>query len=392
MREIKKWKNSVQVFAVLLIIGNVSSVGGTAPLSHLILHEKEAHFVDATFEGIKWEADSLVLDDLGLEKGEGVLISQVITTKFPFNVIVPSWNCLAPQKTGVRIEIRAGMEDRWTDWFEISQWGREITARGDGVKKSWDGYVDADTLELYQHYNNIQYRVTLISYNGTQTPQLKRLALVYTDKYQLGERDDVQSSEAWGKVLDVPFFSQMVEEPSIAGRICSPTSMTMVLNYFQKELPTSKVADLAYDPLNGIYGNWPYTGAVAGEMGLKSYVTRFPDWRGVEEQIIKGNPVIISIRFGTNQLTNSPISSSSGHIIVVRGFTKDGNVICNDPAAYTKDKGQVIYDREELRKAWSNGVAIITEPEQKRDISPWLLAGGVATIVAAIALIWMLLK
>ena len=168
--------------------------------------------------------------------------------------------------------------------------------------------------------------------------------------------------------------------------------MTMVLNYYKYDLPTREIADLAYDSLNGIYGNWPYIAAVAGELGLKSYVTRFPDWRGVEEQIAAGHPVIISIRFAANQLMNSPIKSTAGHIIVVRGFTEDGQVICNDPAAYTKERGQVIYDREQLRRAWSNGVAIVTEPEIKSSLNLKLIAAGVATGVAVSLLLWLLLK
>jgi len=382
---VKKW-----VF--VLIICNLGILIQAAPLSVLILHEKRADFSKAKLEGLKWYKNEIILDEEGLEKGLGTLISPVIPTSFSFNNAVPSWNCIAPINTGLRVELRAGFGEKWTDWFEVSQWGKNIPSKGTGLKKSWDGYVDADTLELYQLFDNIQYRLTLISQDNMQTPRLRRFAVVYSDKTKPGIRNDKSPSSAWGKVVEVPYFAQMVEDPSIAGRICAPTSMTMVLNYFQYELPTHKVAALAYDPLNSIYGNWPYVAAVAGELGLKSYVTRFSDWRGVEEQIAAGYPVIISIRFGANQLMNSPIKSTAGHIIVVRGFTEDGQVICNDPAAYTQERGQVIYDREQLRRAWSNGVAIITEPEIKRGINLKLLTASVAAGVVVSLLLWLLLK
>ena len=378
-------------FLILFFIC-MSYVATAAPLSQLLLHEKKSNFVGAELTGVKWHGEELILDENGLNQGEGSIVSAVLKTSFPFNNAVPSWNCIAPPKTGIRVELRAGRgESTWTDWYEISQWGKNISSRGPGIKKSWHGYVDADTLELYQEYDYIQYRVTLLSEDHIQTPRVRRLGIVVVDKFKLGLQNDLKPSKAWGKSLAVPYFSQMVEDPRIAGRICAPTSMTMVLNFFSNNLKTKETADLAYDAFNGIYGNWPYIAAV-GELGLKSYVTRFPDWRGVEEQIIKGYPVIISIRFGVNELKKSPIRSSNGHIIVVRGFTEDGQVMCNDPAAYGEDKGQVVYDREELRKAWSNGVAIITEPETKAGINPWYVIGGVAVGVITSFLLWILLN
>lgn len=387
-----KWEKLAIKWVLILVVCNFGVLVRSAPLSDLILHERKADFLEAEFEGLKWYENEIVLDKKGLEKGLGILISPTIPTTFPFNNAVPSWNCIAPINTGLRVELRAGKGEKWTDWFEVSQWGRDIPSKGYGLKKSWDGYVDADTLELYQEFDNLQYRLTLISQDNIQTPRLRRFAIVYADKTKLGMRNDTTPSSAWGKVIEVPYFAQLVEDPSIAGRICAPTSMTMVLNYYKYDLPTREIADLAYDSLNVIYGNWPYIAAVAGELGLKSYVTRFPDWRGVEEQIAAGHPVIISIRFAANQLMNSPIKSTAGHIIVVRGFTEDGQIICNDPAAYTKERGQVIYDREQLRRAWSNGVAIVTEPEIKSSLNLKLMAACVAAGVAVSLLLWLLLK
>ena len=389
--KLKSKPRLTKIFVVMVVVGNLFLLTQAAPLSNLILHETKAHFTKATLEGVKWDKDAFVLDESGLLKGEGTIISSEIKTSFPFNNAVPSWNCISPLKTGIKVELRAGRDQTWTDWFEISQWGRGIPARGNGLKRSWHGYVDADILELYQDYDYIQYKITLLSLDGQESPRVRRFAIVYANKFQPGLRDDDGPSDAWGKVVDVPFFSQTVEDPSIAGRICAPTSMTMVLNYFDYALPTRTVADLAYDSFNRIYGNWPYVAAVAGELGLKSYVTRYPDWRGVEEQILKGYPVIISINFGANQLKNSPITSTAGHIIVVRGFTEDGQVVCNDPAASTKARGQVVYDRQELRRAWNNGVAIITEIEPESSNKKWLVA-GVVTGIAVTLLMWLLLK
>ena len=110
-------------------------------------------------------------------KGEGTIISSEIKTSFPFNNAVPSWNCISPLKTGIKVELRAGRDQTWTDWFEISQWGRGIPARGNGLKRSWHGYVDADILELYQDFDYIQYKITLLSLDGQNLQELDVLQL-----------------------------------------------------------------------------------------------------------------------------------------------------------------------------------------------------------------------
>ena len=49
-------------------------------------------------------------------------------------------------------------------------------------------------------------------------------------------------------------------------------------------------------------------------------------------------------------------SKSLGHLIVCVGFTKDGDVVCNDPWARL-EKGQAVrrvYKRDNLRAAWAH--------------------------------------
>ncbi|MGE3182339.1 MAG: N-acetylmuramoyl-L-alanine amidase-like domain-containing protein, partial [Phycisphaerae bacterium] len=53
--------------------------------------------------------------------------------------------------------------------------------------------------------------------------------------------------------LDVPFFSQRTEKPEIAGRICSPTSVAMVMAYHGVTKPVAEVAAAAYDQAHDIY-------------------------------------------------------------------------------------------------------------------------------------------
>jgi hypothetical protein len=80
-------------------------------------------------------------------------------------------------------------------------------------------------------------------------------------------------------------------------------------------------------------------------------VERFRNWESVKEQITKGQPVIASIAFRKGEFGSAVISRTNGHLIVIRGFTSDGDVIVNDPA--NKEKGEAaVYKAEELGRAW----------------------------------------
>jgi len=158
--------------------------------------------------------------------------------------------------------------------------------------------------------------------------------------------------------------NHVVENADIAWRICGPTSTAMALTAHGIRLPTAEVARAAWDKLNGIYGNWPFIAAAASDLMRRNaeylpnepgkakvcqaYVEWLPDWKCVENEIVNGNPCVISIAFGKGELKGAPLDETDGHLILVRGFTKDGDVICNDPASRTEAGGRVVYNRTEL--------------------------------------------
>jgi hypothetical protein len=114
-------------------------------------------------------------------------------------------------------------------------------------------------------------------------------------------------------------------------------------------------------------GNWPFNTAYAASYGLKASVNSFSSLGQVERWIAKGVPVIASISWGRGRLTGAPIPASSGHLLVIRGFTEAGNVIVNDPAAGRNSGVRRIYQRDEFHRAWfksgSGGVAYLVRPE-----------------------------
>ena len=81
-------------------------------------------------------------------------------------------------------------------------------------------------------------------------------------------------------------------------------------------------------------------------------MTRLTSLREAERFIAAGIPLAASIRFSRGQLTGAPISATSGHLVVITGFTSNGDVVVNDPAARTDASVRRTYDRGQFERAW----------------------------------------
>jgi hypothetical protein len=124
-------------------------------------------------------------------------------------------------------------------------------------------------------------------------------------------------------------------------------------------------ARMTYDHGYDGTGNWSFNAAYAARLVGRADVERLPDLRAVERLVADGVPVVISIAFASGQLTGAPISASDGHLLVVVGFTADGDVVVNDPAADSPAGVRRTYDRAQLERAWlsaSTGTAYVLRP------------------------------
>jgi Peptidase_C39 like family len=176
-----------------------------------------------------------------------------------------------------------------------------------------------------------------------------------------------------GIVLDVPRYSQMAHRghsPKYGGggeAWCSPTSTSMVLGYYDALPPprayawvgaghrdpwVDHAARMTYDAAYEGTGNWPFNTAYAARLAGHAFVTRMRSLREAERLIAAGVPVVASISFGSGQLDGAPISASSGHLLVIVGFTSAGDVVVNDPAARTRKGVRRTYDRAQFERAW----------------------------------------
>ncbi len=306
---------------------------------------------------------------------EVVWLSPEIKPGIPWNELIVSWNADAPAGTFLKLEACAASPGHDTKFYTIANWSPDgkifprASVRG---QQDADGTVDTDTLILNQPANTAQIRVTLGGTSGS-LPKLKFLGLSFANtKIPVLVREP--NRKAWGKIISTPEHSQHGDWTNKGW--CSPTSLSMalsrwaeILNRPEMNLTVPEVAANVYDADFKGTGNWPFNTAFAGSFpGMRSYVTRLDDISEVEDWIAMGIPVILSARWDW-LLPGRPLDKD-GHLIVCIGFTKDGDVVINDPATRL-EKGEPvrrIYKRADVIHSWtkSHNAVYLVYPESGR--------------------------
>ncbi|WP_233166116.1 peptidase C39 family protein [Archangium sp. Cb G35] len=295
----------------------------------------------------------------------GSAASEEHTITGGFDNVVPSFDVLTPPGTWVRLTLAARVEGEWTKDYDFGVWAFD---NGTVVRHSKDrqederGKVFTDTLVLKKKADGLRMKVWLFSSKPGVSPRVRALTAAMTDSARKAA-DEPSDKRAWGTVLEVPGRSQMLYPPK-GGVWCSPTSVSMILAYWGQKLgrnelvvPVPVAAEYTYDTVYDGTGNWPFNtayGSAIGDGALHGLVARFDSFAQVERLIAEGIPVSISIAYEKGELSGSPVQRSDGHLIVVKGFTPEGDVICNDPAFPNDELVNVTYKREELLKAWDH--------------------------------------
>lgn len=294
-----------------------------------------------------------------------------------FNQLTCSWNIDVPAGTGFRVALRVGrrFDGFWSPWLVVGEGG---TARSPAKSvTSFDaGQIDVDYFRSAERYDRAAYRVFAVGEADAaraKSVRIRGMALCASDSTGLPDSwtpaatpPPSAPSSAWMRRLPVPFRSQKTERPDLAGRICSPTSLAMVLEYYGIHRTTQEVADACYDPVHQIYGNWPRNIQAAYELGVHSFLTQFTSWSEVEQHIAASRPIIASIRFERDEaIPNAPYARTDGHLIVLCGFDGAGGVYVNDPAVPEASRGMLTYQRRDLERVWftnTGGIAYVLFP------------------------------
>lgn len=339
-------------------------------------------FAGGTFEGTRWTGSALLLDPAALQFGTdttgrynggayrfGRFTGPVLTASFV--EAIASWQANTPPGTWIEVELQAQVDGLWTKWYSMGVWLEGDTpfkrhyVSGQGDKT---GAVSVDTLVLNKAATAVQSRVTLFTTDPAVTPTLRAYGVTFANGF-----DTAGAVPSTGLTSDlaVPMRSQMIY-PNGGNTWCSPTSTSMVLAYWGNVTGNQALIQTVPTVVNGVWdyqynggGNWPFNTAYAASFGLVGKVARLSSLAEVEPWTAAGVPVVASIAFKKGELTGAPISSTSGHLLVIRGFDAAGNVLVNDPAAASDDAVQFTYNRLEFEHAWldnSNGTVYLIYP------------------------------
>jgi hypothetical protein len=306
-------------------------------------------------------------------------VSPWVKPGFDLTELIASWHAGTPGGSWVQLEVRGRDAKGRSSWDTLASWAREddeFTRTSPSSQTDDLGRVSYDTW-LTGGASAWQLRVTLfrpagssakprVFSVGAMTSRLPDVSSVTTS------RPDTNSG-ALGTVLPVPRYSQMAHKGYYqqydggGAAWCSPTSTTMVLDYYAA-LPSKRayswvredytdrvvahVARQTYDAGYGGTGNWPFNTAYAAVLTGDAFVTRLRNLREAERFIAAGIPLVASVRFSAGQLDGAPISSTNGHLMVIVGFRKNGDVVVNDPAAPTRAGVRRTYDRGQFEDAW----------------------------------------
>lgn len=294
-----------------------------------------------------------------------IYISPVFITSFPANETIMSWNANCPSNTHIDLEFRVkeNSDSTWSEWFTTGKWKVDETHTRSSECPVY-GNLQVDHFKSKVLFNEIQYRASLHTSNAANLPLLRTVYFAITNSVEPAPENPVVSNAS---DLHVPWLSQhhgptVVDRKMLECGVCGATSVTMVLRYFGIPAEVRDVGHRAYDPVAKIYGNWAFLATTASEYGPEAWVERFSSWKQIENYIISGTPVIISIAYPKGTFTAEPEKSTSGHLLVVRGFTNSGDVIVNDPDTLKEARGNgYIYPATELEPAFfgHGGVGIV---------------------------------
>ena len=304
----------------------------------------------------------------GAKPGEKVLTSHEFIARIQWNELILSWNADMPKDSYLRLEARAVYPDRATKFYVMSLWAsnpEKYPRESVKHQKDADGDVDTDTLKLKQLAERFQIRLTM----GGESPALPKIRFLGAHLLDNTAHPAPlpPNRAAWGKTLPVIQRSQMAYNNGDV--LCSPTTLSMMLDFWSKRLHRPDLARDVPEIVKGVYdrvwggtGNWVLNTAYAGSFrGMRAYTTRMSDVAELEDWVAHGIPVGLSLCY--NRLRGVS-REASGHLVVCVGFTKDGDPIINDPG--TRREVRKVFPRANLIDAWeySKNAAYIILPEK----------------------------
>jgi len=289
----------------------------------------------------------------------------------PFNQLVFSWNAFRPKSGHFSFfaKIRNLKTKKWGPWRKMLDWGASIQRSYADTSQKGAKYL---YVRLETGLQNLAdaFSVKIVSSAGANLSKLHGFSVCTADFncFRPEKVTDQLLNLRSVYVRNVPRKSQMILNHQRSAHMCSPTSWSMLTGFLsKKDVDPLDFAKHAFDVGLNSYGTWQFNVAHAFEQcrGRAFFsVARFHSFKYIHKQLIRGLPVIVSIR---GFLRGAPKSYDNGHLMVVVGWdSKRRQVICHDPAFASNRKVARRYDIKNFLSAWerSRRLAYLVEPQR----------------------------
>ena len=294
----------------------------------------------------------------------------------PFSELILSWNAFRPQKGKFSFWVSV-KHSYWSRWYKLAEWGHNFQQTFVNTRNF---FVKAKhvRIELKKWKRANAFRIKVKAENGAELKNLKALfvCLSNPNNFHMENVSDISYPSIC--IKGVPKQSQKTLNHSRAGDFCSPTSLSMIINYFYKKNSyvdlKSYVVDFAKkvhdDSYLDIYGNWLLNVAQAFDSSAGNVffkVERLKNFSELYSCLKKRIPVAVSVR---GYLRGGAKAYDRGHFIVIVGWdNKRKAVLCIDPAFLGKKRTLRAYGIKDFLQVWgtSRNLSYVAIP--KRNIT-----------------------
>ena len=295
-------------------------------MNHTVLHRTQLDAAGARVSGL--ERLPFAAGLFRTKASTAAFESPDLEAPAPFDDLVGSLAAEVPVGGELDFAVKVRIDGSWTEWYLLGTLNHDGWAAPISVSDE-NGVVDVDTLKLKKPATSFRYRLRLKA--GKQAVRLRSIAITVSDA-AAPETPSPFTAGPWVRDLNISPRSQGDAQEKYKHDICSPTSLAMVLDYWGIHKELEAVALAAQDRGSQLFGNWPANAAYVGSLGLEAHVARLESLGDIENEVALGRPVVVSVTFDDGELPNAPIRKTRGHVMVVGGFTAEGDVIAYDPA------------------------------------------------------------
>ena len=297
---------------------------------------------------------------LEFEKTNNAFVWEEIQLK-PFDELIVSWDAQRPLTGSYLIQVSLWTSE-WSPWFDYAFWSVHDQYTFKKCLPDQNIQVHQDAVEVLQDGKASGFRIRILTNENASLDGFRTLHISAIDRKT--HTISFIPCENVFVHLKVKGISQMALSDERHPRLCSPTSTTAVINFLSNTLALSTIefANSVVDSAFDIYGNWILNTAQASHLlgqPWHCFVARLTTFNQIIDQLVKGYPVVVSIR---GPLQGSALPYESGHLVVVTGYdSKHEEVFCMDPAFPTDDLTAVKYPLNEFLTAWGRrqGIAYI---------------------------------